>query len=58
VTLSFGKPDVFDFPGGIRPVDCVNVEHQEVLLMRRWAKAKRLTFKYGLGTEFMTYSRR
>ena len=40
-------------PGGIGPVECVNVEHEEVLLMPRWIKAKRVTFKYGLGTEFI-----
>jgi saccharopine dehydrogenase (NAD+, L-lysine-forming) len=31
----------------------VNVEHEEVLLMPRWIKAKRVTFKYGLGSEFI-----
>jgi saccharopine dehydrogenase-like NADP-dependent oxidoreductase len=44
---------MFDFPGGIGPVECVNVEHEEVLLMPRWVEAKRVTFKYGLGTEFI-----
>jgi saccharopine dehydrogenase-like NADP-dependent oxidoreductase len=44
---------VFDFPDGIGPVECVNVEHEEVLLMPRWTKAKRVTFKYGLGDEFI-----
>jgi hypothetical protein len=29
------------------------IEHEEVLLMPRWVKAKRVTFKYGLGTEFI-----
>jgi saccharopine dehydrogenase (NAD+, L-lysine forming) len=53
VTPPFSDPEVFDFPGGIGPVECVNVEHEEVLLMPRWIKAKRVTFKYGLGTEFI-----
>ena len=53
VTPPFSEPEVFDFPGGIGPVECVNVEHEEVLLMPRWVKAKRVTFKYGLGTEFI-----
>jgi saccharopine dehydrogenase-like NADP-dependent oxidoreductase len=53
VTPQFSEPEVFDFPGGIGPVECVNVEHEEVLLMPRWVKAKRVTFKYGLGTEFI-----
>ena len=53
VTPPFSEPEVFDFPGGIGPVECVNVEHDEVLLMPRRVKAKRVTFKYGLGTEFI-----
>ena len=52
-TAPFSEPEVFDFPGGIGPVECVNVEHEEVLLMPRWTKAKRVTFKYGLGQEFI-----
>ena len=47
-TEPFSEPEVFDFPGGIGPVECVNVEHEEVLLMPRWVKAKRATFKYCL----------
>ncbi len=31
----------------------MNVEHEEVLLMPRWVKCKRATFKYGLGEEFI-----
>jgi saccharopine dehydrogenase-like NADP-dependent oxidoreductase len=53
-TEPFSEPEVFDFPGGIGPVECVNVEHEEVLLMPRWVEAKRATFKYGLGDEFIT----
>jgi len=52
-TEPFSEPEVFDFPGGIGPVECVNVEHEEVLLMPRWVDAKRATFKYGLGDEFI-----
>jgi saccharopine dehydrogenase (NAD+, L-lysine-forming) len=52
-TPSFSEPEVFDFPEGIGPVECVNVEHEEVLLMPRWVDAKRATFKYGLGDEFI-----
>ena len=52
-TKPFSEPEVFDFPGGIGPVECVNVEHEEVLLMPRWVDAKRVTFKYGLGNEFI-----
>jgi len=52
-TEPFSEPEVFDFPGGIGAVECVNVEHEEVLLMPRWVDAKRATFKYGLGNEFI-----
>ena len=31
-TEPFSEPEVFDFPEGIGPVECVNVEHEEVLL--------------------------
>ncbi len=49
----FSEPEVFDFPGGIGPVECVHVEHEEVLLMPRWLDADKVTFKYGLGNEFI-----
>jgi saccharopine dehydrogenase-like NADP-dependent oxidoreductase len=52
-TAPFSEPEVFDFPEGIGPVECVNVEHEEVLLVPRWVKAKRVTFKYGLGDDFI-----
>lgn len=52
-TEPFSEPEVFDFPDGIGPVECVNVEHEEVLLMPRWVKCKRANFKYGLGGEFI-----
>jgi saccharopine dehydrogenase-like NADP-dependent oxidoreductase len=52
-TPPFSEPEVFDFPEGIGPVECVNVEHEEVLMMPRWLPAKRVTFKYGLGDEFI-----
>ncbi|THG30911.1 saccharopine dehydrogenase family protein [Naasia lichenicola] len=52
-TPAFSEPEVFDFPEGIGPVECVNVEHEEVLLMPRWIDANRVTFKYGLGAEFI-----
>ena len=52
-TEPFSEPEVFTFPDGIGPVECVNVEHEEVLLIPRWVKAGRVTFKYGLGAEFI-----
>ena len=52
-TPPFSEPEVFTFPEGIGPVECVNVEHEEVLMMPRWLDAQRVTFKYGLGDEFI-----
>jgi saccharopine dehydrogenase-like NADP-dependent oxidoreductase len=52
-TPPFSEPEAFTFPAGIGAVECVNVEHEEVLLMPRWLRAKRVTFKYGLGAEFI-----
>jgi len=52
-TEPFSEPETFVFPEGIGPVECVNVEHEEVLLMPRWLPAERVTFKYGLGAEFI-----
>ena len=52
-TAPFSEPEVFDFPEGIGPVECVNVEHEEVLLVPRWIDCSRVTFKYGLGDEFI-----
>ncbi len=54
-TAPFSEPEVFDFPAGIGPVECVNVEHEEVLLVPRYLDCKRVTFKYGLGDEFIAY---
>ena len=51
-TEPFSEPEVFDFPE-IGPVECVNIEHEEVLLVPRWVDCKRVTFKYGLGDEFI-----
>ena len=52
-TPPFSEPEIFDFPEGIGPVECVNVEHEEVVLIPRWVDCKRATFKYGLGQEFI-----
>ena len=52
-TEPFSGAEVFDFPEGIGPVECVNVEHEEVLLIPRWVDCRRSTFKYGLGDEFI-----
>ena len=52
-TEPFSEHETFEFPEGIGPIDVVNVEHEEVLLVPRWVKAKRVTFKYGLGERFI-----
>jgi saccharopine dehydrogenase-like NADP-dependent oxidoreductase len=52
-TEPFSEPELFEFPEGIGKVECVNVEHEEVLLVPRWVKCKRVTFKYGLGDKFI-----
>src|ERR1700722_18474710 len=52
-TEPFSEPETFNFPAGIGPVECVNVEHEEVLLVPRWIDTGRVTFKYGLGDEFI-----
>lgn len=49
----FSEPEIFEFPDGIGPVECVHVEHEEVLLMPRWVDARRVTFKYGLGEQMI-----
>ncbi len=43
----------FDFPEGIGLVECVDVEHEEVALIPQKIKAKKVTFKYGLGNDFI-----
>ena len=52
-TAPFSEPEVFEFPEGIGAVECVNVEHEEVLMLPRTIKAKRVSFKYGLGSDFI-----
>jgi saccharopine dehydrogenase-like NADP-dependent oxidoreductase len=52
-TAPFSEPEIFSFPEGIGPVECVNVEHEEVILIPRWVECRRVTFKYGLGQEFI-----
>jgi saccharopine dehydrogenase-like NADP-dependent oxidoreductase len=52
-TEPFSEPEVFTFPDGIGAIQCVNVEHEEVILIPRWIDVDRVTFKYGLGQEFI-----
>jgi saccharopine dehydrogenase-like NADP-dependent oxidoreductase len=52
-TAPFSEPETFTFPDGIGPLECVNVEHEEVVLVPRGIDCERVTFKYGLGAEFI-----
>jgi saccharopine dehydrogenase-like NADP-dependent oxidoreductase len=52
-TEPFSEPELFEFPEGIGAVECVNVEHEEVVLIPRAVECRRVTFKYGLGDEFI-----
>lgn len=52
-TSPFSEPEIFEFPEGIGQVECVNVEHEEVLLVPRYIPCERVTFKYGLGDQFI-----
>ncbi|MGH2462862.1 MAG: saccharopine dehydrogenase family protein [Candidatus Limnocylindria bacterium] len=53
-TEPFSAPEAFPFPEGVGPMECVNVEHEEVLLIPRWISGlRRVTFKYALGADFI-----
>jgi saccharopine dehydrogenase-like NADP-dependent oxidoreductase len=53
-TQPFSAPEAFPFPEGVGPTECVNVEHEEVLLIPRWLPGvRRVTFKYALGADFI-----
>jgi saccharopine dehydrogenase (NAD+, L-lysine-forming) len=52
-TEPFSEAEIFNFPEGIGPLEVVNVEHEEVILIPRWIKCRRVTFKYGLGDKFI-----
>ena len=54
-TPPFSEPEIFTLPQGIGDVEMINVEHEEVLLIPRYIKKglKRVTFKFGLGNDFI-----
>jgi len=54
-TEPFSEPEIFTLPHGIGDVEMVNVEHEEVLLIPRYIDKglKRVTFKFGLGDDFV-----
>jgi saccharopine dehydrogenase-like NADP-dependent oxidoreductase len=51
-TEPLSDPEAFEFPEGIGPMECVNVEHEEVALIPRVIDCRRVTFKYGLSADF------
>jgi saccharopine dehydrogenase (NAD+, L-lysine-forming) len=54
-TEPFSEPEIFRLPEGIGDVEMVNVEHEEVMLIPRYINKglKKVTFKFGLGEEFI-----
>ena len=54
-TECFSEPEIFHFPAGIGRQECVNVEHEEVVLIPREVDCQRVTFKYALGAEFIDW---
>ncbi|WP_084146001.1 saccharopine dehydrogenase family protein [Anaerovorax odorimutans] len=52
----FSEPELFTFPDGIGEQELVNVEHEEMVMLPRYMgdAAKKMSFKYGLGSEFIT----
>jgi len=53
----FAEPEAFRFPEGIGSIECVHVEHEEVVLIPKWVDCRRVSFKYGLGDEFIAVLR-
>jgi saccharopine dehydrogenase (NAD+, L-lysine-forming) len=53
----FSEPETFVFPEGIGPIECVHVEHEEVVLIPQRVDCARVSFKYGLGEEFIAVLR-
>ena len=57
-TEPFSAPEQFVFPEGVGPVECVNVEHEEVVLVPRGLPGvKKASFKYALGSDFINVLR-
>lgn len=52
----FSEPELFTFPDGIGVQELVNVEHEEMVMLPRFMgdAANKMSFKYGLGSEFIT----
>lgn len=52
----FSEPELFTFPDGIGEQELVNVEHEEIVMIARYMGdvVKKVNFKYGLGSDFIT----
>lgn len=52
----FSEPELFTFPDGIGEQELVNVEHEEMVMLPRYMGdvANKMSFKYGLGSDFIT----
>lgn len=52
----FSEPELFTFPDGIGEQELVNVEHEEMVMLPRFmgSAAQKMSFKYGLGRDFIT----
>lgn len=52
-TQLFSEPEIFDFPEGIGSLECVNVEHEEVAMLPRTIRAKKVSHKSALSRDFI-----
>ena len=52
-TAPFSEPEIFEFPEGIGSGECVNIEHEEITMLPRTMNLGRVSFKYGLGSDFI-----
>jgi saccharopine dehydrogenase-like NADP-dependent oxidoreductase len=53
-TESFSEPEVFEFPEPVGPVEVINVEHEEVIMLPKYFEKKglkRATFKFGVSRD-------
>ena len=55
VVEPFSEPERFTFPDGIGEQELVNVEHEEMVMLPRSMgdRVERMSFKYGLGADFI-----
>ena len=49
----FENIEIFNFPEGIGAQEVVDIEHEELVLIPRFIRCNKVTFKYGLGDKFI-----